>query len=103
MRRSFRKVAVAAFGIGTLLGCAPAPPPAPVDDTPRTAYGKPDLSGIWQALGTAHWNLLDHSPGPAPLAVMGTLAAVPGGVGVVQGNEIPYLPAAAEQQKKNFA
>src|SRR5262249_50743770 len=88
---------------GTLAGCAPAAPPTPAGATPRAADGKPDLSGIWQAVGTADWNLLDHSPGPATLAEMGALAAVPGGVGVVQGNEIPYLPAAAEQQTRNFA
>src|SRR5262245_60445790 len=103
MRRSFQLIAIASFGIGA--GCAPAAPPppaAPVDDTPRAADGKPDLSGIWQALGTANWSLLNHSPGPATLSEMGALAAVPGGVGVVQGNEIPYLAAAAEQQKRNF-
>jgi hypothetical protein len=103
MRGSLQLIAITALGIGALAGCAPAAPPPPADSTPRAADGKPDLSGIWQALGTANWNLLDHSPGPATLPVMGALAAVPGGVGVVQGNEIPYLPAAAEQQKQNFA
>jgi hypothetical protein len=106
MRRSFQLFASASFAIGALAGCAPAAPPssaAPVDDTPRAADGKPDMSGIWQALGTANWNLLSHSPGPATLPEMGTLAAIPGGVGVVQGDEIPYLPAAAEQQQQNFA
>ncbi len=27
---------------------------------PRTPDGKPDLNGIWQVLGTAHWNLEAH-------------------------------------------
>ena len=31
------------------------------DGLPRTADGKPDLSGIWQALTTAAWNIEDHS------------------------------------------
>jgi len=26
----------------------------------RTADGKPDLNGIWQALNTANWDLQDH-------------------------------------------
>ena len=26
----------------------------------RGADGKPNLNGIWQALGTAHWDLQDH-------------------------------------------
>ena len=28
----------------------------------RTADGKPNLNGIWQAVGTAHWNLQDIRP-----------------------------------------
>jgi hypothetical protein len=105
MTRLAQLLAVSLLGCAVLAGCGPeaAPPPARVDTTPRTADGKPDLSGIWQALGTAHWNLLDHAPGPATQAEAGAIGAIPGGVGVVQGNEIPYLPAAAEQQKKNFA
>ena len=27
---------------------------------PRTADGQPDLSGIWQALNTANWDIEDH-------------------------------------------
>ena len=33
----------------------------------RTADGKPDLNGIWQALGTAHWNLAGPSGSNAAL------------------------------------
>jgi hypothetical protein len=32
----------------------------------------------------------------------GAIGAVPAGQGVVEGNEIPYLPAALEKKKKNF-
>jgi hypothetical protein len=34
---------------------------------------------------------------------MGALGAAPGGLGVVDGGEIPYLPAALAQRKQNFA
>jgi hypothetical protein len=60
---------------------------------PRGADGKLDLSGVWQAATTANWNLLPH----------GAETAVPAGLGVVEGNEIPYQPWAAAQQRENFA
>jgi hypothetical protein len=70
---------------------------------PRTADGKPDLSGIWQAVGTAHWDLQDHAPQPPALFELGAIGAVPGGRGVVQGDVIPYQPWAAEKKQQNFA
>jgi len=60
---------------------------------PRTADGKPDLSGIWQAVNTANWNVLSHN----------AEKDVPAGLGVVEGDEIPYQPAAAAKQRENFA
>ena len=30
-------------------------------EAPRHYDGHPDLNGIWQAIGTAHWNLQDHT------------------------------------------
>ncbi len=27
---------------------------------PRAANGRPELSGVWQTLNTAHWNLEPH-------------------------------------------
>jgi hypothetical protein len=69
---------------------------------PRTPDGKPDLNGIWQALGTAHWDLEGHAARPGPIVAMGALGAIPAGLGVVEGGEIPYQPWAAEQKKKNL-
>jgi len=59
---------------------------------PRTADGKPDLSGVWQAVNTAHWNIQAH---PAD-------KDVPAGLGVVDGDELPYQPWAAAKRKENF-
>src|SRR5438034_7445318 len=70
---------------------------------PRIADGKPDLNGIWQALNAANWDIQDHSAGPGPLAALGAAGAVPPGQGVVEGDEIPYLPEAAAKKKENFA
>ena len=68
----------------------------------RTADGKPDLNGIWQAVGTAHWNLQDHHARTGPVLELGAILAVPAGLSVVEGNEIPYQPWAALKQKENY-
>ena len=70
---------------------------------PRTPDGKPNLNGIWQALTTAGWDLQDHAAKMGPVVQMGALGAVPGGLGVVEGGEIPYQPWAAKKQKENAA
>ena len=113
MRRFRRLTLVAGIGAGIVVStvftvaggqttpaatrtAAQARPPAGANQLPRTSDGKPDFSGIWQALNTAAWDIQDHS---SSLAFLG----VPPGRGVVEGNEIPYKPAALEQKKKNFA
>ena len=60
---------------------------------PRTSDGKPDLNGVWQVLNTANWDIQDRGPSKG----------VPAGQGVVEGNEIPYLPWAAAKKKENYA
>jgi hypothetical protein len=52
---------------------------------PRAADGHPDLSGIWQALGTANWDLEDHAPEPGPFFQLGATGGIPPGRGVVEG------------------
>ena len=73
---------------------------------PRTADHKPDLNGIWQAMNTADWDLSPHAAQGGPIASQGAQGAEPGGIGVVEGGPIPYLPDAlkikAENYKKRF-
>ena len=69
---------------------------------PRAADGKPNLNGIWQALGTAHWDVEGHAARPGPVVALGALGAIPGGLGVVEGGEIPYQPWAAAKKQENF-
>jgi hypothetical protein len=64
------------------------------------ADGHPDLNGVWQALGTANWDLQDHSAQAGPFFQLGALGAIPGGAGVVEGGEIPYKPEALAKKQE---
>ena len=68
-------------------GSAPSQEPLP-----RTADGKPDLQGIWQASSTAAADLQEHA------ASLNMLA----GRSVVDGGQIPYQPWAATKRAENF-
>lgn len=71
---------------------------------PRTADGKPNLNGIWQVLDTSiNWDIQGHAAMAGPVAALGAEFSVPAGLGAVEGGQIPYLPAALEQKKRNFA
>jgi hypothetical protein len=82
---------------------------------PRGPNGKPDLNGVWQAMNRANFNLEAHPAsaamalregpyGPVPakeVVALGAIGAVPAGLGVVEGGEIPYQDWAREKQEKN--
>ena len=72
-------------------------------NVPRTADKRPDLNGIWQAMNTAHWDIQDHNARQGPVIALGAAYSVPGGMGVVVGNEIPYKPEALAKKKENQA
>src|SRR5262245_18326132 len=68
---------------------------------PRAPDGHADLNGIWQAVNTANWDLQGHSARKGPVTTLGASFSIPAGAGVVEGNEIPYQPWAAEKKKQN--
>jgi len=84
---------------------------------PRAASGKPDLTGIWQAMTNANWDIEAHQaraalalrPGPVvpvparEVLALGAIGAVPAGVGIVEGGEIPYTPEARTIRDENRA
>src|SRR5262245_38307956 len=70
---------------------------------PRTADGKPNFNGIWQAVNTANWDIQDHAARQGPVVALGAAFSIPGGLGVVEGNEIPYKPEALKQKQENAA
>jgi hypothetical protein len=109
MRSQFKRFIVVAIGtvaaIATLwsttnsvVGQSPTTYKAP-----RTADGQADLSGFWQALNAANWDLEDHPAQAAPYQnLVGTYLAQPAGMSVVEGGVIPYKPEALVKRKENL-
>ena len=120
MHRGFRSLLTAAAGAAltafVFVSVAPVSgQQAPGYRAPRGADGHPDLNGIWQALNEANYDIEMHMARPAlqtrpgpygpvpapPVLAMGAVGAVPPGLGVVEGGEIPYKPEALAQRNKN--
>jgi len=85
---------------------------------PRGPDGKhPDLNGVWQVMNTAGWDIEPHGaraalqfrPGPfvpvpaKAVVALGAVGAVPAGLGIVEGGEIPYTPEAKAMRDENRA
>ncbi|NNF14270.1 MAG: hypothetical protein HKN72_13650 [Gemmatimonadetes bacterium] len=97
------------------LAVDPAPSAAQAAEIPRTPAGHPDLNGIWQAMGNAHWDIEAHAaraalamqPGPVvpvpadEVVALGAVGSVPSSYGVVEGDVIPYRPEALALRDEN--
>jgi hypothetical protein len=70
---------------------------------PARVGGKPNLTGLWQYIGEANWNLEPHSAAPGAMWETGAIGAVPAGQGIVEGGTIPYRPEALAKRNDNFA
>lgn len=108
MRVGFRRaisLSAAAAGVGVVIGLGTpvSTQTRPASPLPRTADGKPDYSGIWQALNTANWDIQTHEAKPGPVISLGASFGVPPGIGVVDGEELPYKPEALARKKENGA
>src|ERR1700691_2110970 len=84
--------AIMAIALPSALSAAPAPTSATRQPLPRTADGKPNFEGIWQASSSAAADLEDHAARYNMLA----------GRSVLTGAEIPYQPWAAAKKAENF-
>jgi hypothetical protein len=89
---TYRLATITALALTSALIAAPIRTPGSQQPLPRTADGKPNLDGIWQASGSAAADLQDHAASYNMLA----------GRSVVGGGEIPYQPWAAAKKAENF-
>jgi hypothetical protein len=104
MRNLVRTIIAASLAVAVfLLATADVSAQTAAYRSPRAADGHADLSGIYQALNTANWDLEDHSALAATMWQTGTIGAEPAGESVVEGGDIPYKPAALEKKTTNFA
>lgn len=97
--RSFTVLAVTSLLIGSVAGFQLHAQYAAA----RTPDGNPDLNGIWQAMGSAHWDLEAHAARHGPAEALGALGAIPAGLSVVEGGAIPYQEWALEKRAENLA
>ena len=114
---------VAALAAIGLLAAAPnvalaAKASAAAYKAPRGPDGKhPDLNGVWQVMNSAGWDIEPHAaraalqlrPGPfvpvpaKAVLALGAVGAVPAGLGIVEGGEIPYTAEAKKTRDENRA
>ncbi|HEY7335189.1 MAG TPA: hypothetical protein VH639_09915 [Bryobacteraceae bacterium] len=109
--------AAAAAALFSLVTQSSTPASAAGPDAASRLAGHPDFNGIWEAINTANWDLQNHDARPmvgqpgltpgsevlaAPVLALGSLGWVPGGLGVVEGDVIPYQPWAAARKKENL-
>ena len=86
----------------SVLGCTQEQSSEPSIVAPVISSDPPDLSGIWQTMNTASWNLEGHTASKMPVTnILGALGGIPAGMSVVEGGEIPYLPEALEKRDQN--
>ena len=67
----------------------------------RMPDGKPNLNGIWIANNTANWDIQTHRARQGPVIALGAAFSIPAGLGVVEGDEIPYKAEALAQRDEN--
>src|SRR5262245_47083498 len=101
MRKWLGRVLMA--GLGLTLTVIPAGSQSRSYRAPRTADGKPNFNGIWQALNEAYWDIEAHAAAAGPVLELGASHAVPGGLSIIDGLTIPYKPDALLKKQQNYA
>ncbi len=102
MRNRSRGVMIAGLTACLVLAAIPGAVRAAAYKAPRAADGKANLNGIWQVMNTANWDIQGHAAQAGLIVALGAAGAEPAGLGVVVGDEIPYLPAAAAEEEREL-
>ena len=91
------KVMTASAALFMVVSLAVSPAAAQTSEVSRAWDGHPDLNGVWQAIGTAHWDIQDHpaSAGPVDFGAIGRHPAGAGGGGR-QRDPVPAVGPGAE-------
>jgi len=109
--------AISTLLVAAALSAAVRAPAEPAWVAPRGPGDKPDLNGTWQVMNRANDDLETHAAraaralregphGPVPakeVVALGAVGAVPAGLGVVVGDEIPYQDWARKKKAENQA
>ena len=90
---TFTMAAVIAAALALVVTTATAQTPA--YRAPRTADGKPNLNGIWQALTTAYWDIEAHPAGPSVVRELGAADDV---LGQRRGGDVDLAHRQSEQR-----
>jgi hypothetical protein len=95
--------AIGSVALAFALTWVPVSGQAQASRLPRSSDGHPLLSGIWQAVNSAHWDIEDHHARQGPLIALGGAYGIPEGVGVVEGGKLPYRPEMLAKRDQNYA
>lgn len=75
--------------------------PAGAQEIPRLPDGTPDLSGLWQTMSNANWNIEPQAADHGPDYRWGAIGAVRPSLGVVQDGPLPYTDEARAVRDAN--
>lgn len=102
--KQYLKLAAATALVIASAGAAVAQQKAAATAAPARIEGKPNLNGIWQVVNEANYNVEPHDSATSPSRLgergLGAIAAIHGGLGVVEGGVIPYKPEALAKRNE---
>ena len=99
MRKVFKGPMTVAFGtvLGLCVAMLPAAGQTSAYQGPRTKDGKPNLTGVWQSMTTANYDLQAHAAHSGHVLELGAEDAVPGGIALSKEGRAAFLTSFNER------